>query len=170
MEKSPFLLIALLILLAGCGTASKAYRVMDPKDINKDNLSKASAEYSPKYRIPFVKTKGVDQSIAWWGKQIDKQYAEYASCVKQKFKKDANLKKLRTIKIIVVADSKFECKYHKGRCSGEYDPGKKIILVSRKDFNKSGFVPLLKHEWSHANGILQSNHSNHSYVKKCTKY
>ena len=170
MKKHTLLSLILMILLAGCGTASKAYRVMDPKDVNKDKLSKMPARYTPKYKIPFAKAKGVDQSMGWWASQIDKQLTEYATCVKHKFKKDANINKLKTIKVVVVTDSKFECKYHKGRCSGEYDPSKKLILVSRKDFQKSGFVPLLKHEWSHVNGILKTDHSNHGYVKKCTKY
>lgn len=156
--------------MAGCGTASKAYRVMDPRDINKRTLSDLEPSYTSKYRLPYVKTSGVDQSNEWWSDYIDNQFSEYASCVKKKFRKDPDLKKLRDIKVVIVKDSKFECKYHGGRCSGEYDSSLGVIIVARKDFDKEGFLPLLKHEWSHANGILKSDHSNHEYVKRCTRY
>ena len=69
----PILLIS--IFLAGCGTASKAYRVMDPRDINKQSLSKSKAYYSPKYKIPYAKTKGVDHSSEFWGVVIDEKWA-----------------------------------------------------------------------------------------------
>lgn len=170
MKRLELLSLGLFLFLASCGTASKAYRVVDPRDINKDKLSKTSVRYTPKYKIPYSKTKGVDQTVEWWGNQIDKQYEEYSNCVRKKLNKDANLKKLRTVKVIVVRDSKFECKYHYGRCSGEYDSELNMIVVARKDFEKEGFVPLLKHEWCHANGILMSKHRNHEQVKKCTKY
>lgn len=164
------LIIIISLLITGCGTASKAYRVMDPRDVDKRSLADSNPRYTSKYRIPFVKASGVDQSYSWWSGYIDSLYGEYASCVRKKFKKDPQLEKLRTIKIIILKDSKFECRYHGGRCSGEYDSGLGVIFVARKDFGKEGFVPLLKHEWSHANGILKSDHSNHEYVKRCTRY
>lgn len=163
-------ILIICLLLSGCGTATKAYRVMEPRDIDKRSLADLDARYSSKYRIPFVKTEGVDQSYSWWSGYIDTQYEEYARCVKQKLRKDPDLGKLREIKIVIVQDSKFECKYHGGRCSGEYDSELGVIIVARKDLGKSGFVPLLKHEWSHVNGILKSDHSNHEHVKQCTRY
>lgn len=158
------------VALAGCGTATKAYRVVDPYELNKQKLSETKTLYTPEYKLPYAKTRGVDYSNEKWGEMIDDQYKEYAYCVKTKFKKDPNLKKLQSINIIIVKDSKFDCKYHNGRCSGEYDSSLKTIFVSRKDLNKKGLVPLLKHEWSHANGILKSDHSNLNKVKQCTRY
>ena len=158
------------VIMAGCGTAAKAYRVVDPQKLNKEQLSKSAVLYSPEYKIPYAKTKGVDYSNRKWGEIIDKQYSEYSSCLEKKLKKDPGLKKIQKVKIIIVKDSKFECKYHKGRCSGEYDASLQTIFVSRKDIKKQGLVPSLKHEWSHVNGILKSNHSNLNKITVCTRY
>lgn len=164
------IILAISLLLGGCGTASKAYRVIEPREIDKESLARLQPVYTKKYGLPFVITEGVDQSLSWWSAYIDTLYTEYEDCVKRKLKKDPGLNRLKGIKIIVVNDSKFDCKYHGGRCSGEYDSGLGVIIVARKDIGKSGFVPLLKHEWSHANGILRSDHSNHDHVKRCTRY
>ena len=163
------LLIA-CIYLSGCGTTTKAYRVVDPYKLNKEQLSGITPHYSQKYKIPYAKTKGVDHSERRWGEIIDEQYAQYSRCVKSKLKEDPELEKLQGVKIIIVKDSKFKCEYHSGRCSGEYDSNLGTIFVSRKDFEKKGLAPLLKHEWSHVNGILSADHSNLGEVKKCTKY
>ena len=164
----PILLIS--VLLAGCGTASKAYRVMDPRDINKQSLSKTKAYYSPKYKIPYAKTKSVDHSEEFWGQVIDEKWAAYSKCVKTKLKKDPKVNKIRKVKVVILKDSKFECKYHGGRCSGEYDASLNTIFVSKKDFDKKTRLPLLKHEWSHVNGIMKSGHANHKQIKVCTRY
>lgn len=169
-----FIIAVLLLVLSatGCGTAGKVYRVFDPRDVNKQELAQTPpTAISQKYKFKIVLAYGVDQSKMWWGNYIDQEWEEYTSAM-QKYYPDFNVKfsKLQSIKIIVVEDSKFECKYHKGRCSGEYDSSLKAIFVARKDFDKDGFVPLLKHEWSHANGLLKSNHSNHSEVKRVTRY
>ena len=164
------LVLITCLILCGCGTAAKVYRVADPRDVNRDSLTEMQPRYTSRYRIPYVKSDGVDQSYEWWSGYIDNQMTEYAACVRNKFGKDPQINKLKNIKIIIVKDSKFECKYHNGRCSGEYDAERNIILVARKDFGKEGFIPLLKHEWSHANGILKSDHSNLDYVQKCTRY
>ena len=167
------ILVPLLItslFMAGCGTASKAYRVVDPRDIDKQSLSRTKASYSPKYKIPYAKTKGVDHSVEFWGEVIDGKWAAYSKCVKTKLKKNPDLKKIRKVKVVIVKDSKFECKYHGGRCSGEYDKSLQTIFVSKKDFDKKTRLPLLKHEWSHVNGIMQPKHANHNNIKVCTRY
>jgi len=164
------LLLVTSLIAAGCATATKAYRVVDPHHIHKENLSKTKPLYSPRYKLPYAKTKGVDYSNQQWGEFIDEQYEEYSYCTKVILKKDPKLKKLQKVKIIIVKDSKFKCDYHSGRCSGEYDTSLNTIFVSRKDFDKGGLVPLLKHEWSHVNGILESKHANHNKIKVCTRY
>ena len=158
------------VTLAGCGTATKAYRVVDPYELNKRKLSQTQPLYTPEYKLPYSKTEGVDYSNEKWGEIIDNQYKEYSNCLKTRIQKNPELSKLQTVKIIIVKDSKFDCKYHGGRCSGEYDSSLETIFVSRKDVGKKGLVPLLKHEWSHANGILEPDHSNYDRVKKCIKY
>lgn len=158
------------VTISGCGTAAKAYRVVDPYKLNKQQLSKTAPFYSTKYELSYAKTKGVDHSNRRWGEIIDEQYEEYSYCVKTKLKKDPQLERLQKVKIVIVKDSKFECKYHGGRCSGEYDHSLQTIFVSRKDFDKKGLVPLLKHEWSHVNGVMEPMHANHDKIKKCTKY
>ena len=112
----------------------------------------------------------MDYSNQQWGEFIDEQYEEYSYCTKVILKKDPKLKKLQKVKIIIVKDSKFKCDYHSRRCSGEYDTSLNTIFVSRKDFGKGGLVPLLKHEWSHVNGILESNHTNLNKIKVRTRY
>ncbi|MGI9534778.1 MAG: hypothetical protein ACR2NW_07490, partial [Thermodesulfobacteriota bacterium] len=132
------LLLIASVIMTGCATATQAYRVMDPHHIHRENLSTAKPFYSPKYKLPYAKTDGVDYSNKQWGEMIDVQYGEYSSCVKTKLKEDPQLKELQQVKIIIVKDSKFKCKYHGGRCSGEYDPSLQTIFVSRKDFDKKG--------------------------------
>jgi len=171
MKKSIWIpLLILSLFTAGCGTATKAYRVVDPRDINKQNLSKTKAYYTPKYIIPYAKTKGVDHSEEFWGQVIDEKWAAYSSCVKSKLKKDPRLNKIKKVKVVILKDSKFECKYHSGRCSGEYDASLNKIFVSKKDFDKKTRLPLLKHEWSHVNGVMKSGHANHKEIKVCTRY
>ncbi len=171
MKSSFFIpLIIISILLGSCGTASKAYRVVDPRDINKQSLSKSKAYYSPKYKIPYAKTKGVEHSDEFWGEVIDDKWEAYAGCVKKELKKDPKLSKIKKVKVVILKDSKFECKYHSGRCSGEYDASLSTIFVSKKDFDKKTRLPLLKHEWSHVNGVMKSGHSNHREIKVCTRY
>jgi hypothetical protein len=170
--KNNFYILLLLtsIFAAGCGTATKAYRVVDPRDINKQSLSKTKTYYSTKHKIPYAKTKGVDHPEAFWGQVIDEKWEAYSKCVKIKLKNNPDLNKIKKVKVVILEDSKFECKYHSGRCSGEYDASLKTIFVSKKDFDKKTRLPLLKHEWSHANGILESGHANHNQIKVCTRY
>jgi len=163
-------LFIISLFAAGCGTATKAYRVMDPRDVNKESLSKTKTYNSPKYKIPYAKTKGVEHSEEFWGEVIDEKWEAYSKCVNTKLKKDPDLKKIKKIKVVILKDSKFECKYHSGRCSGEYDASLRTIFVSKKDFDKKTRLPLLKHEWSHVNGIMKSGHANHKQIKVCTKY
>ena len=170
MELSKIILVLLGVYLIGCGTTAKIYRVVDPREIDKEQLSELQPKYTPRYEFKYVRNEGVDQSHDWWGDYIDNRYEEYSSCVKKKFKKDPQFKLLQDVKIIIIRDSKFNCKYHYGRCSGEYDKSLNIILVARKDFEKEGCVPLLKHEWSHVNNLISTDHGNLEVVKKCTKY
>jgi len=163
-------LFIISLFAAGCGTATKAYRVMDPRDVNKESLSKTKTYNSPKYKIPYAQTKGVDHSEEFWGEVIDEKWEAYSKCVNTKLKKDPDLNKIKKIKVVILKDSKFECKYHSGRCSGEYDASLSTIFVSKKDFDKKTRLPLLKHEWSHVNGIMESGHANHKQIKVCTRY
>jgi len=65
-----FLLVTSLVA-AGCATATKAYRVVDPYHIHKENLSKTQPLYSSKYKFPYAKIKGVGYSNQQWGEFID---------------------------------------------------------------------------------------------------
>ena len=67
-------------------------------------------------------------------------------------------------------DGTFECRYHGGKCNGEFDPDAGLIIVSYKAFNRKGTLPLLKHEWAHAYGIMEPDHGNLKKVQMCTRY
>ena len=98
-------LLVISIIAAGCGTATKAYRVVDPRDINKQILSKSKAYYSPEFKIPYAKSEGVNHPEEFWGGVIDEKWESYSKCVKTKLKKNPDLKKIRKVKVVILKDN-----------------------------------------------------------------
>ena len=169
--RSVIVLILLLFVVSSCGTAGKVYRLANPRDIDKESLADRKPDViTSKYKFRLVILDYGGQTKSWWSEFIDSEYEEYSTCVKEKLGKDPDPDKLRKQKIIITRDGHFDCKYHSGRCNGEYDSGLNTIFLTRKALDREGFVPLLKHEWSHANGLLRSDHKNHDDLKICTRY
>lgn len=165
--KIQLILIALIFLpfMYSCANTGRITEVINPKDINKEKLEDLPHTYTPKYKFRVATISKFKSKMKEFVNDIDKKFEEYSKCEKIKDKGF----RARKYKITVV-DGTFECEFHKGRCNGEIDPDNKLIIVSYKAFNREGKLPLLKHEWAHAYGILQNDHSNLDKVKKCTKY
>lgn len=168
-----------MVAIVSCGTLDKVRTIPFPNDIDKMELLGLEVHKTPVYDLPYSidRENGVDQPLEFWGEILDDRWQEFSDCIKRELGFYPSLEIVQSIRIIVVPQGKFECDYHKGRCSGEYDTSLNAIYVSRKDFNKDGFVPMLSHEWGHAlsrpNGeqIYKSDHSNKTdAVRTCVPY
>ncbi|MGQ0793131.1 MAG: hypothetical protein ACT4NX_03480 [Deltaproteobacteria bacterium] len=159
------LLIAALILLASCANAQRVSSVIDPKRVNKEKIQSAAVEITPVGRFNVAIPKGLSgRKVAILG-EIDRQFLEFSRC-----RSIADGGETARGFLISVVDGTFECKYHGGRCNGEYDPTASLIIVTYKAFNREGTLPLLKHEWAHAYGFLNPDDSNLDELRPCTKY
>jgi hypothetical protein len=96
---------------------------------------------------------------------VDSKFSEFSRCLKIK----DNGAKVKPY-LITVLDGTFNCKYHGGRCNGEYAPDNSLIIITYKAFNREGILPLLKREWAHAYGFLKSDDSNLDEIRRCTNY
>lgn len=96
--------------------------------------------------------------------EVDRQFDDFAGCF------GIREQAIATQTPIMVVEGTFRCKYHGGRCNGEYDKERGLIIASYRAFSRRGILPLLKHEWAHLYEILRSNHSNLDEVRKCTTY
>ena len=139
-------------------------QALNPEEVNKDDLKNLSYEVTSEHEFKVSVSKKVPSNKKDILLNVDRQFTEFSSCYDIK----DNGKEARKYPLAVV-DGTFECKYHGGKCNGEFDPGAGLIIVSFKAFNRKGTLPLLKHEWAHAYGILRSDHENLKSVKKCTR-
>jgi hypothetical protein len=139
--------------------------VIDPKDVEKEDLKKLTSVNTPLHKLRVTTVKSLSDKNGKIVKEVDSQFIEFSRCMNIK---DEGAK-ART-NLISVVNGTFECKYHGGRCNGEYDSRNELIIVTYKAFNREGTLPLLKHEWAHAYGFLESDDSNLDELKRCTKY
>lgn len=170
--KELLLIILAAIFLSSCGTATKAYRLVNPHDINRKELSEMPPDVvSRKHGFKLVVRDYGGMSKNWWSSYIDNLYDEYAACMREELGMDPRKDILNDVKIVVTEDGNFRCDYHGGLCNGEYDARLNTIFVARKAFGRTDmFIPLLRHEWSHANGTLRTDHANLDELIVCTKY
>ncbi len=163
--KRALLILVLLPVLGACANVGQVKRMVDPNKLNKTKLKSLPTQTTPMYRFHVSTTKNLEGKQTRVVKEVDKQFASFEQCMHIQ-DRGAEGRRNR----IVVVDGMFECKYHRGRCNGEFDPEYALIIVTYKAFNKDGILPDLKHEWAHAYNILAADHSNLKEVKKCTKY
>jgi hypothetical protein len=158
-------LILLLFTAASCANVSRFGEIMNPEELSKDELLKLPADKTPEYgfRVGIVNNlRGETDEIL---DNVDAQFSEFSQCFRIKDRGE----EARRYTIAVV-NGTFRCEYHHGRCNGEYDSEYGLIVVSYKAFNRRGVLPVLKHEWAHAYGILRDDHKNLKEVKWCTGY
>lgn len=160
------LCLALLgMLAASCANMGQITDVMLPAALSKQGLKTLAYETTPEYGFKVGAADGVEAGKAGIIENVDIQFSEFSRC----FGIDDNGKEVSGY-LIAVVDSTFLCNYHGGRCNGEYDPENSLIIVTYEAFNRKGVMPLLKHEWAHAYGILRSDHENLDEIEKCTVY
>lgn len=154
-----------VLMLTSCANMGRITEIMDPEEVNRENLKSLPSETTPEYGLRVGITRKVPGDERTILGNVDRQFTEFSDCYDIK---DGG-KRAREY-LIAVVNGTFECEYHKGKCNGEYDPASSLIIVSYKAFNRKGILPLLKHEWAHIYGILRADHENLKSVQKCTKY
>lgn len=167
IRKFIFLLLTLSVLLSAssCANVGRFNRVIDPQKVNKKDLESLPVVKTPVYEFRLTAEHGLNGKLDSLTANVDEQFAEFSEC----YEISDNGDRAREF-LIAVVEGTFECKFHNGRCNGEYDPDNKLIVVTYKAFNRKGTMPLLKHEWAHAYKILDSDHENLEEVQKCTVY
>ena len=108
-------------------------QVLDPEKVSKDDLKGLPYELTPEYKFKVSAAKKVSASGSNILSSIDRQYREFSECYEIK----DNGREARKY-LIAVVDGTFECKYHGGKCNGEFDPGAGLIIVSYKAISLYG--------------------------------
>lgn len=163
--KIALLFAYILIISVSCANVGKVTKVVSPKKVNKESLKSLPKFTTPKHKLTVSTVNSLRNKREVVKAEADKQFDKFTDCM---VITDGG-RLARSVPIAVV-DGTFKCRYHKGRCNGEYDDKLGLIIVSYKSFNRKGKLPLLRHEWAHLYGFLKSDHSNLEKVKKCTKY
>lgn len=158
-------IVLILLATASCANVGRFGQVMNPEELSKDELKKLPYETTPEYGLKVGIGGTVPGERDEILKNVDEQFAEFSGCFNIRDRGEG----AREYKIAVV-NGTFECEYHHGRCNGECDSDYRLIIVSYKAFNRRGVLPVLKHEWAHAYGILRNDHKNLKEVRECTKY
>ncbi len=154
-----------VLLLTSCANMGRITEIVDPEEVNRENLKNLPYETTPEYGLKVGMTRKVPGDKGAILRNVDGQFTEFSDCYGIK---DGG-KQARQY-LVAVVNGTFECEYHKGKCNGEYDPANSLIIVSYKAFNRKRILPLLKHEWAHVYGILGNDHKNLKTVQKCTRY
>ena len=141
------------------------HQTINPEQVSKDDLKDIPYELTPEHALKVSVSGNVPSNKEDVLINVDMQFTDFSRCYGLK---DSGREARKYL--IAVVDGTFECKYHGGKCNGEFDPHADLIIVSFKAFNRKGELPLLKHEWAHAYGILAQDHRNLKSVKKCTRY
>lgn len=165
MRKVILVFLLFLPIITSCANVGRVSTVIDPKRVEKEDLKSIPHLTTPTYKFKVSSVKSLSEKTGKIISEVDEQFTEFSRCMDIRDKGA----KARS-NIISVVNSTFECKYHGGRCNGEYDSRNELIIVTYRAFNREGTLPLLKHEWAHAYGFLKSDDSNLDKFKRCTKY
>ncbi len=165
MKTAMLLFLLVFPIMTSCANIGKVSTVIDPKKVKKEDLRNLPQETTSVYKLKVTTVKSLSDKRGKIADEVDEQFTEFSRCMSIR----DNGAKART-HLISVLNGTFECKYHGGRCNGEYDSRNALIIVTYKAFNREGILPLLKHEWAHAYGFLEPDDSNLDKFKRCTKY
>lgn len=157
--------ICLALITASCANIGRINQIMSPEELSKENLKNMPYERTPEYGFRVGITGNLATERIEILDNVDQQFSEFSTCFDIG---DGGEKAGKYL--IAVVNGTFACEDHGGRCNGQYDPGKSLVIVSYKAFSRKGILPLLKHEWAHAYGILENGHKNLKTVRKCTRY
>ncbi|HXG31226.1 MAG TPA: hypothetical protein VNK81_06235 [Thermodesulfobacteriota bacterium] len=165
MRKIRLLPLFLLPCAFSCTNMSRVSTVVDPKRVDREDLRALPRATTPVYGFRVTTVKSLSDRKDRIVNEVDERFREFSVCMNIRDDGAA----VRPY-LISVVDGTFECEYHGGRCNGEYDPKRGIIIVTYRAFNRRGTLPLLKHEWAHAYGFLESDDSNLDELIRCTGY
>jgi hypothetical protein len=152
----------MMLFLFGC-----AY--IKPVDINKQELKTLHSVMTLENEIEVAMVPSLYRKFGMILPEVDRQFDEFRDCVIQYGFLDRVDDRIRQYRVAVVTDL-FECRFHRGRCGGEFDPGNGLIIVAYELIFRDEKIPLFKHELAHLYGILPPDHNNLERVKVCTKY
>lgn len=138
---------------------------MKPEIFSKDEFINQSSLVTEKYHFKVITVESLSDKKQELSIQVDELFTEFSSCMNV----TDNCDRFRQFTIAIVS-STFTCNYHYGMYNGEYDPKNNLILVSYNAFKRDGTLPLLRHEWAHAYGILNAEHSSLGSVIHCVNY
>lgn len=159
------LILLIIPALISCANLRGASTIISPRKVDKGSLKSLEESITPAcgFRVsvspPLLDKKEKIKS------NVDTQFREFSECMGI----TDNGTRVRPY-LISVVDGTFECKYHGGRCNGEYDADNNLLIVTYRAYNRKGILPLLKHEWSHVYGFLKSDDSNLNEIRRCTRY
>ncbi|MER3446709.1 MAG: hypothetical protein C4291_07640 [Candidatus Dadabacteria bacterium] len=162
--KKMFILLIIPALIS-CANVLGVSTVISPRRVDKGDLKGFEESITPAYGFRVGISPQLSDKREKIISNVDTQFREFSGCMGI----TDNGVKVKPY-LISVIDGTFECRYHGGRCNGEYDAENKLIIVTYRAFNREGILPLLKHEWSHAYGFLKSDDSNLDEIKQCTRY
>lgn len=153
------------LMMSSCANMGHFKYIMKPEVVSKNDFASHNYEVTQKYKFRLVTVESLSDKKIEIAVQVDELFTEYSSCMNINDNGDG----VRQF-LIAVVNGTFTCNYSYGMCNGEYDPQNNLIIVSYKAFKRRGTMPLLQHEWAHAYGALNADHSNLSSVIHCTKY
>jgi hypothetical protein len=160
-------MLVLLIIpaLISCANVRGTSTLISPRKVDKGDLKSLKESITPAYGFRISVSPPLSDKKEKIIDNVDIQFREFSGCMGI----TDNGARVRPY-LISVVDGTFECKYHGGRCNGEYDADNNLVIVAYRAFKREGILPLLKHEWSHAYGFLKSDDSNLNEIKRCTRY
>jgi hypothetical protein len=151
-----------LLMLISCAYIS-------PIDVNKESYMRLPTAKTPLNGITVSAVPSLENKMPEILTEVDRQFDEFKACMMGNGFLENVDNRVKEYRVIVVTDI-FECPYHGGRCAGEYDPKRRMILAAYQVAFREGLLPLFKHELAHLYKVLQTDHSNLERVKICTKY
>lgn len=151
--------------LISCANVRYVSTVISPRKVDEWDLQSLKESTTPEYGFRVSVNPQLSDKKDKIINNVDAQFREFSRCMRIT-DTGARAKPY----LISVVDGTFECKYHGGRCNGEYDADNNLVTVTYRAFNRKGVLPLLKHEWSHVYGFLKSDDSNLDEIRGCTRY
>jgi hypothetical protein len=151
--------------LISCVNVGYVSTVISPLKVDERDLQSLKESITPEYRFRVSVNPQLSDKKEKIISHVDTQFREFSRCMRIT---DTGAR--ARAYLISVVDGTFECKYHGGRCNGEYDADNNLVIVTYRAFDRKGVLPLLKHEWSHVYGFLKSDDSNLDEIKQCTRY
>jgi hypothetical protein len=136
--------IPILFTVSACANMRRYNQMLSLEALSKDDLRDMPYKTTPEYGFRVNVERDVPGQENLTLQNVDEQFSQFSAC----FAITDRGKEAREY-LIAVVNGTFECKYHDGRCDGEYDADYRLLIVVNKAFKRRGVLPLLKHEMAH---------------------